>query len=73
MGRSPSFLRVVEAAPVARQRLALWKHLLRFAVVCLARRRERHDLKRLDDHLLKDVGLTRYDVHKEIRKWPWEL
>ena len=28
----------------------------------LARMRARHDLAKLDDHLLKDIGLTRADV-----------
>jgi uncharacterized protein YjiS (DUF1127 family) len=35
-----------------------------------ARRRERHDLAALDDHLLRDIGITRSDVAAELRR-PW--
>ena len=33
-----------------------------------ARYRNRADLKALDDHLLRDVGLTRADVASELRR-----
>ena len=35
------------------------------------RRRSRHALARLDDHLLRDVGLTRSDVALEAGKPFW--
>ncbi len=35
------------------------------------RARQRHALGRLDDHLLKDIGLTRADVHREYDKPFW--
>jgi uncharacterized protein YjiS (DUF1127 family) len=38
-----------------------------------ALQRERRALQRLDDHLLRDVGLTRGDVTSELAKWPWRL
>ena len=38
-----------------------------------ALQRERRALQRLDDHLLRDVGLTRGDVTSELAKWPWQL
>lgn len=33
-----------------------------------ARSRDRHALKNLDDHMLKDVGLTRSDIEQELSK-----
>ena len=37
-----------------------------------ARARERRSLYRLDDHLLKDIGLTRADVEREASKHFWQ-
>lgn len=34
--------------------------------------RQRQALLALDDHLLKDIGLTRVDVEREANKRPWE-
>lgn len=49
--------------PIERLRTALhtWRH----------RRRSRLDLLALDDHLLKDIGLTRAQVHVEASKPFW--
>ncbi|BDW89198.1 MAG: hypothetical protein AXW12_07260 [Thalassospira sp. Nap_22] len=33
-----------------------------------AHSRDRHALQRLDDHMLKDVGLTRSDIEQELSK-----
>ncbi|WP_297973438.1 DUF1127 domain-containing protein [uncultured Amaricoccus sp.] len=35
------------------------------------RRRQRHALAELDDHLLRDIGLTRYRARTEARKPFW--
>lgn len=35
--------------------------------------RSRRDLLALDDHLLKDIGLTRSQVHAEAHKPFWQL
>ena len=34
--------------------------------------RQRQALLALDDHLLKDIGLSRADVEREAGKSPWE-
>jgi uncharacterized protein YjiS (DUF1127 family) len=39
---------------------------------CLECSRQRRDLADLDDHLLKDVGLSRADVARECGHWPWD-
>ena len=35
------------------------------------RRRQRHALARLDDRMLRDIGITRGDVWREINKPFW--
>jgi uncharacterized protein YjiS (DUF1127 family) len=35
------------------------------------RARERAELAALDDRILQDIGLTRYDVYREYRKPFW--
>jgi uncharacterized protein YjiS (DUF1127 family) len=37
----------------------------------LQRRRERHRLAALGDHVLKDIGVTRADIDVEVRKMFW--
>jgi len=36
------------------------------------RQRQRYSLQTLDDHLLKDIGFTRADVHREATKRFWQ-
>jgi len=38
----------------------------------LRRSRTRHEITELDDHLLRDIGLTRYDAVVESRKHFWQ-
>ncbi len=48
---------------------------VRFAYVVTQwekRRRTRIDLNHLDDALLKDVGLTRYQARREVTKQFWQ-
>ncbi|MFC7396546.1 DUF1127 domain-containing protein [Chelatococcus sp. GCM10030263] len=40
--------------------------------LCQSRWRERRQLAELDDAALKDIGLSRADVAREARRWPWE-
>ncbi len=39
---------------------------------CLERRKQRQQLLRLDDRMLKDIGISRADALKEARKPCWE-
>jgi len=38
----------------------------------LRRSRTRHEIAELDDHLLRDIGLTRFDAAAESRKLFWQ-
>lgn len=49
----------------------VWKALDR-AFGTYERWRQRQALMRLDDHLLKDIGLSRADVEAEVRKPFWK-
>lgn len=57
-------------------RMACRKTLLRslsnWLSAALRRRRARRELAQLDDHLLRDIGLTRYDVGAPRRKMDFE-
>jgi len=37
------------------------------------RSRQRHALAELNDHLLRDIGLTRDDIRMEFRKPSWRV
>ena len=49
-----------------------WHDLLASAEGCLARREQRLRLGELTDCQLKDIGLSRADVERERRRWPWD-
>lgn len=52
----------------------LWEDLKSLAVLVVgwqARARERNHLARLDDRMLRDVGLSRADTEREWRKPFW--
>jgi uncharacterized protein YjiS (DUF1127 family) len=54
---------------------ACWAALQRFRTTLRlwrARSRQRMALARLDAHTLRDIGVTRYDVWREERKWFWQ-
>lgn len=48
------------------------RHFRIWISLCLARRRERLALARLDDRLLADVGLDRDEAKREARKPCWK-
>ena len=35
--------------------------------------RQRRQLLRLNDEILKDVGISRYDAQHEARRWFWDV
>jgi uncharacterized protein YjiS (DUF1127 family) len=39
----------------------------------LATAHQRRDLRRLDDHMLKDIGLNRVDVDRETHRSFWDV
>jgi len=45
--------------------------ILRVVSMWHERTASRHVLARLDDHLLEDIGLTRVDVERELKKPFW--
>jgi uncharacterized protein YjiS (DUF1127 family) len=62
--------KAVRPAPAAGPGLAA--RLLATIFEWSARARERRALFRLDDHLLKDIGLSRADVAREADKHFWQ-
>jgi uncharacterized protein YjiS (DUF1127 family) len=64
-GRSPGADRIARTV----DRLG---SLSRWLGTCLRRSRQRRHLAELDDHLLRDVGLSRADVARECGRWPWD-
>jgi uncharacterized protein YjiS (DUF1127 family) len=44
--------------------------VLTFLIEAVERQRTRRDLASLDDRMLRDIGLSRYDVEMELRR-PW--
>lgn len=45
--------------------------LIEWIDLYLRYRRERRELRALDDQQLRDVGLSKYDVEWACRRWPW--
>ena len=41
-------------------------------VTWLERTRQRHALMALSDEMLHDIGLSRFEVERESRKWFWQ-
>jgi len=39
----------------------------------LKRNSERRQLAAMNDYQLRDIGLTRADVSKEVNKWFWQI
>lgn len=46
---------------------------LAWLAACRETARQRHALERLDEYRLRDIGLTRVDVEREVSRKPWDL
>ncbi|MDX1452498.1 MAG: DUF1127 domain-containing protein [Oleiphilaceae bacterium] len=57
------------------QRFALWRqewrHVSALILLWQRRARTRRQLRAMNDHLLKDIGLSRYEAEAEGRKHFW--
>jgi uncharacterized protein YjiS (DUF1127 family) len=52
--------------------IAAWRPLARLDAM-LATSRIRHELRDLDDRMLKDIGVSRIDLEREIRRPFWDI
>jgi uncharacterized protein YjiS (DUF1127 family) len=57
------------AGPAPSSLAGLWDGLCRAWVA----QRTRRELLALDDHLLRDIGLSPADAHREAARAPWDL
>ena len=75
IGAAPALPSVTLAWRLAR-RLKRWQHEIRNLIVLLrfwqSRARARRQLRSMSDHLLKDIGVSRYDAETEGRKRFWQ-
>jgi uncharacterized protein YjiS (DUF1127 family) len=69
-GLDPS-LAVPGARAVPVPALAAARPLLAWVRACAERARQRRALSRLDDRLLRDIGVSRSEVDAEQAKWAW--
>lgn len=46
--------------------------LARLVALWRCRSRQRRALKKLDDRLLRDIGIGRIEAENELRKWFWQ-
>jgi len=56
---------------VASSPLSIWHSFYNTMVLWNCRWQERQHLRDLDDHILKDIGLTPDEIWKEVRKPFW--
>lgn len=63
-------------APAPRENDWPWPDWFRDLAPTIARmwrtRRERQRLLDLDEHMLKDIGITREQAEKEAARWMWD-
>lgn len=58
--------------PLALLRSAALSRLPARLLAAFALARSRHDLRKLDDRLLRDIGLTRAEALSEAERAPWD-
>ncbi len=51
--------------------LSQWQHVKQRITEWQRRWRSRHELESLSDATLRDIGITRYDAHRELQKPFW--
>ena len=68
---APNAAPATNAAPAARPRRHWTLQALDTFLEWRERARQRHALARLDDRMLRDIGLSRADVYREYRKPFW--
>jgi uncharacterized protein YjiS (DUF1127 family) len=70
-GYSMRLLRSIWHAFLAAQRAPVVRRVLHNLSLWHARAQQRHNLAMLSDYMLKDIGLTRVDVEREVRRPFW--
>jgi len=71
MGRHPHHHSVPLVGAEARLRTVAWRYLAQTLLGWIGRSEQRHDLARLDEHLLRDIGVTRAEARREAAKPFW--
>ena len=51
---------------------ALFRRVVRILRHCSDRRRQRRALAGMEEHRLRDIGKSRAEALREVRKWFWE-
>jgi uncharacterized protein YjiS (DUF1127 family) len=72
MKATPMFRTVSTSAPLHRPALSRGLSLLRRLPLLLSLRRQRRSLAQLDDHLLRDIGLTPEQALAEADRPIWD-
>ena len=68
----PSYrMPIVSAGAEVRLRATAWRYLAQTIASWLDRDRQRHDLADLDQHLLRDIGVTPTEAASEAAKPFW--
>ena len=65
--------RVLDPRTLRQTGLAVLRRAAHAMLASSERRRQRHALAALDDHLLRDVGLTRGAIRPEVSKPFWRV
>ncbi|WP_247872263.1 DUF1127 domain-containing protein [Azospirillum sp. TSO35-2] len=66
----PANRNVTAVGPTGIHTRSVWR-LLDLLFTALERRKQRHALMGLDEHLLKDIGVSRSEVEQEVMKPFW--
>jgi uncharacterized protein YjiS (DUF1127 family) len=65
--------RILDSRTRPQMVLAVLRRTAHAVLASSERRRQRHALAALDDHLLRDVGLTRSAIRMEVSKPFWRV